>query len=96
MPVVDDVDLSAYTGVEGDAIVVRAHDDFQVTRLHLYVSNANGKTIESGDALETTANSGLWVYTATTAVPEGTNVGIAVTVSDRLGGMGEATAEKQL
>lgn len=95
-PVVDEVDLSAYAGAAGDPIVVRAHDDFDVTRLLVNVSNANGENIESGEAEETPAKSGRWVYTASTAVPAGTNVRIAVTVSDQPGGTGEATAEKSL
>ncbi len=56
------------------------------------VSNAN----EQGIMVQTPANSGRWVYTATTAVPEGSDVRIAVEVSDRPGGTGEATAEKSL
>lgn len=95
-PVVDEVDLSAYSGAAGDQIVVRAHDDFQVTHLRVNVSDASGVGIESGEAEETPAKSGRWVYTATTAVPAGTNVRIAVTVSDQPGGTGEATAEKPL
>ncbi|MBI1794650.1 MAG: hypothetical protein HYR70_10715 [Chloroflexi bacterium] len=95
-PVVDEVDLSAYAGAVGDPIVVRAHDDFQVTRLRVSISNTNGEAIESGDAEETPARSGRWVYAATTIVPAGTNVRIAVTVSDQPGGTGEATAEKSL
>ncbi|MBI2757380.1 MAG: hypothetical protein HYX49_01735 [Chloroflexi bacterium] len=95
-PVVDEVDLSAYTGAAGDPIVVRAHDDFKVTSLRVNVSNAGGQEIESGEAEETPAKSGRWVYTASTAVPAGTNVRIAVTVSDQPGGTGEATAEKSL
>ena len=74
----------------------RAHDDFEVTGVHISVSDANGQSFESGDAVETPANSGRWVYATTTAVPAGTHVRIAVTASDQPGGMGEATAEKSL
>ena len=95
-PVVDEVDLSAYSGAAGDPIVVRAHDDFQVTRLRVNVSDVSGEGIESGEAEETPVKSGRWVYTATAAVLAGTNVRIAVTVSDQPGGTGEAMAEKLL
>lgn len=94
-PVVDEVDLSAYGGAAGDTIVVLAHDDIEVTRMSVSVNNDNAQ-IESGQAVETPAKSGRWVYTATAAVPQGTNVRIAVTVSDQPGGSGEAAAEKSL
>lgn len=95
-PVVDEVDLSAYAGDAGDPIKVRAHDDFKVASVHISVSDANGQSFENGEALETPANSGSWVYATTTAVPAGTHVRIAVTASDQPGGTGEATAEKSL
>jgi len=38
--------------------------------------------------------SGRWVYTASADVPTGTTVRIAVTASDRPGGVGSAEEEK--
>ena len=90
-PVVDEVDLSTYSGAAGDVIVVRAHDDFEVASVHVSVSDVNGQAIESGEAVETPANSGRWAYTATTGVAAGTNVRIAVAVTDLPGGAGEST-----
>jgi hypothetical protein len=94
-PVVDEVDISNYGGVAGDPIVVRAHDDFKVSRLLVMVSSS-GDEIESGEAVETPSASGRWVYTTTNSVPQGSTVRIAVTVSDQPGGKGEATLEKLL
>lgn len=91
---VDEVDLSSYSGAEGDTIVIHAHDDFKVARLLVAVSDANGQEIESGDAEETPSNGGRWVYTTTSAVPQGNTVRIAVTVSDQPGGIGESAEEK--
>jgi len=93
-PVVDEADLSNYSGMPGNPIVVRAHDDFKVTRLSVTVSDTNGAEIESGEAVETPPNSGRWAYTATSTIPQGTVVRIAVTVSDQPGGKGEAMTEK--
>jgi hypothetical protein len=95
-PVVDEVDLSSYSGAEGDTIAIRAHDDFKVARLLLTVSDTNGQEIENGEAVETPPTSGRWVYTATEGVPQGTTVRIAVTVSDQPGSTSEAMAEKSL
>jgi hypothetical protein len=95
-PSVDEVDLSGYTGAAGDKIVVRASDDFEVTGVHVAVTQADGAAIEEGAAVETPAESGRWIYTATAAVTTGTTVRIAVTASDRPGGMGEAAKEKAL
>jgi hypothetical protein len=95
-PAVDEVDLSGYTGAAGDAIVVRAHDDFEVIGVQVNITDANGQAIESGGAVESPAKSGRWVYTATAAVATGTSVRISVAASDRPGGKGEGTAEKTL
>ena len=95
-PVVDEVDLSEYGGMEGDPIIVRAHDDFKVAHLQVTVSDTNGQEIESGEAVETPPASGSWAYTATENVPQGTTVRISVLVSDGPGSTGQATAEKSL
>ena len=95
-PSVDEVDLSAYAGSIGDIIAVRAHDDFDVMKVHVSVTKSSGEAIESGEAVETPLKSRRWVYLATAAVPHGTAVRIAVSVSDRPGGLGEATSDKTL
>jgi hypothetical protein len=93
-PSVDEVDLSGYAGAVGDPIVIRASDDFDVVGVHVALTGADGNPIESGEAVETPANSGRWVYTATAAVGTGTTVRIAVTATDRPGGVAEAEEEK--
>ena len=94
-PLIDEVDLSNYGGAAGDAIIVRAHDDFKVANLSVAVSNTSGQEIERGSATETPPASGRWAYTATSAIPQGTTVRISVTVSDQPGGKGEAMVEKE-
>lgn len=93
-PSVDEIDLSDYTGAVGDAIVIQAHDDFDVTGVSVSLADAGGNPLESGEAVETPARSGRWVYTATAAAPTGTTVRIAVTAMDRPGGAGKAKEEK--
>ncbi len=95
-PAVDEVDVSAYAGEVGNPIAVRAHDDFAVVSVHVSITKSNGEAIESGEAVQTPPNSPRWVYTATATVPQGTAVRIAVSASDRPGGVGEATSEKSL
>ncbi len=95
-PAVDEVDLSAYAGEAGNPIAVRAHDDFEVVSVRVSITKSSGEAIESGEAVQTPPNSPRWVYTATAAVPQGTAVRIAVSASDRPGGVGEATSEKSL
>jgi hypothetical protein len=94
-PVVDEVDLSNYSGAVGDTIMVRAHDDFKVSSLLVAISDNNGE-IESGQAEETPPSGGRWVYTTTQAVAQGTTVRIAVMATDQPGGMGETVTEKAL
>ena len=94
-PSVDEVDLSGgYAGQVGDEIVILAHDDFDVVGVNVGLTDAEGNAIESGAAAETPANSGRWVYAATAAMDTGTTVRIAVTATDRPGGVAEAEEEK--
>jgi hypothetical protein len=79
-PSVDEIDLSEYTGAVGDAIVIQAHDDFDVTGVSVSLADAGGNPVESGEAVETPAGSGRWVYMAT--------------AMDRPGGTAEAEEEK--
>lgn len=95
-PSVDEVDLSEYTGAIGDQIVIRAHDDFDVTGVTVSLTDVDGNAIEAGAATEAPANSGRWVYTTTAAVTTGTTVRIAVTASDRPGSEATEEAEKVL
>jgi len=87
-PSVDEIDLSGYTGAAGDEIVILASDDFDVASVQVSLTDGDGNALESGAAVETPADSGRWVYTATTDVPTGTTVRIAVTAEDRPGGIG--------
>ena len=93
-PVVDEVDLSGYSGQVGETILVRAHDDFQVTDVTVTLARTDGTAIEKGDAV--LSPSGLWAYTTTQTVAEGTTVRIEVTVTDRPGGAGLLTEETTL
>jgi len=81
-----------------------ASDDFAVLGVDLSLSDGVGNPIalrqtqdasaKSGAAVETPPDSGRWVYSATAAVATGTTVRIAVTASDRPGGLGTAEEEK--
>ncbi|MEA3349070.1 MAG: hypothetical protein U9Q82_00450 [Chloroflexota bacterium] len=81
-PSVDEVDpstmlrtgLSAYTGAAGDEIAIMASDDFDVLGVQVALTDGESNPIESSAALETPADSGRWVYTATAAVETGTTV----------------------
>jgi len=60
------------------------------------LSESNGEEIEQGEALETPANSGRWVYTATENTSANTTVRIGVTVFDQPGGSNSTEFEKTL
>lgn len=95
-PAVNEVDLSAYSGAIGDEIIIIARDDFEVLDVAVNLSESDGSLIENGAAVETPADSGRWIYTTTASVATGTTVRIAVTASDRPGGLGTAEEEKVL
>ncbi len=95
-PSVDGVDLSGYTGAVDDEVVIAASDDFEVWRVRVLLSNADGSVIEQGEALESPSGSDRWVYRATAAVARGTTVWVRVTAVDRPGGMDEGVASKEV
>ena len=93
-PSVDEIDLSGYAGKAGEKIGIRAHDDFAVVGVTVEIARADGQPVENGEAVETPAGSGHWVYTATQSVPNGTAVRVNVTAKDRPGHAGTKTANK--
>lgn len=80
-PVVDEIDLSAYTGKIGEKIKVRASDDVEVTGVSVAIRDQGGAVLEQG-AAAITAGSGVWSYTTTTALAEGQAVSIEVSATD--------------
>ena len=66
LPVVKSIGKSAYTGVIGDKITVRAIDDFRVTGVSVEIHSANGTLLEKGNAVQS-VNGLDWTYTVTQA-----------------------------
>jgi len=96
-PVVNDIDLADYTGQVGNVIKIRAMDDYGVESVHVIIANLqNGIAIENGPAVETSAGSGIWLYTAQSTVTAGTTVDVQVMATDRPGGIGTDNRNKTL
>lgn len=89
-PVVDEIDLSDYTGKTGDTIKVRAHDDFQVTGVQVRVRDTNGTVLEQG-AASLAGVDGIWNYTATVDLTANQPVVIEVDATDQPGHKGTKT-----
>jgi hypothetical protein len=97
VPSIQEVDLSAYKGMSGDLIRIKAMDDFGVANVHVTLTNAlDGTILENGDAVEPASGSGLWVYTATVSVPAGSNVSFSVAATDYPGGTALNTQSKSI
>jgi hypothetical protein len=93
-PVVDELDVSAYTGQIGETIVIQAHDDFEVTGVTVSLKEAGGQAVESGAATQNPPDSGRWVYTTKQTVASVAGVVVTATASDRPGNLGVKTATK--
>jgi hypothetical protein len=91
-PVVDEVNVSGYTGRAGETIVMQAHDDFEVTGVTVSIRNAGGQMVESGIAAQNPPNSGRWVYTTQQTVTDVSGTVITATASDWPGNAGTLTA----
>ena len=75
--------FAAYTGKTGEAIKIRASDDFQVVGVGVVIRDTGGTVLEQGPA--TVSGDGAWTYAATTKLPDGQQVVIEVTATDRPG-----------
>jgi hypothetical protein len=63
-PKVHSISSTEYTGQAGEAIVVRATDDFKVISLRVFIYGVNGELLEKGDGVAID-NSLDWSYTTT-------------------------------
>lgn len=88
-PVVQAIDTAGYRGAIGDAIKVRAVDDFEVTGVHVTIRDGANALLEEGAAMLV---DGLWRYAATTAIGVGTPVVIEAVATDRPGHTGSRQA----
>ncbi len=75
-PVIKSINMTAYTGVAGSTIIVRASDDFKVMRVRVSIYAASGALLEEGDTVLNPENGLDFIYTATAAnnVPAGSRV----------------------
>ncbi len=92
-PEIHEVTTSGYTGVVGDAILVRATDDFKVVGVHVSVVAPQGNLIEFGEAILQPDTYDDWRYSITVEngpVPPGTT--IVVTARDLAGNVTTAEA----
>ena len=74
-----------YHGHPGQTISFRTKDDVAVVSARVTIMDADGRTLESGAAVESVPGSGAWVYTATGRIPAGTDVEVWVVATDRPG-----------
>jgi hypothetical protein len=79
-PDIRTVDLSKYTGTEGDEIRIEVSDDFAVKSVYVQINNDDGSLVEEGNAVNSAGH--LWIYTATQNNECLTGDRILITASD--------------
>jgi hypothetical protein len=94
-PVIGDIDLSAYAGLPGQLIRVRAVDDFGVVSVAIVITGLGGAVLEQGDAIWV-ENVSAWAYAAQAAVALGQTVVVKVTAMDRPGNKVTKTVDHAL
>lgn len=96
-PLVDAIDVDSYHGLSGDTIAVSVDDDVLVVGVTVTVALTDGTVLDSGEAVETPANSGRWVYTAPADVgTPGTDVMVTAVARDMPDNETAMTYEHQL
>ena len=85
-PSILDLDAEKYNGQPGSAFEIKTRDDYGVVAIAVVLTDDDeGTLIEQGEAVEVYPGTGVWTYTATTAVNAGVTVNFKVTVADRPG-----------
>ena len=79
-PVIEQVELSGYSGGRGEPIWIVATDAIEVVDVTVSIRGADGAVIESGPAVK---EHGVWRYRTTTAIPAHTARPIEVTARNR-------------
>jgi hypothetical protein len=85
-PVIDDIDLSGYTGRSGEKIRVQGKDSIaapirvELGEVRVVIRNLAGAVLEQGNAVQDGA---VWVYVTQTEVPPTQIVNVEVIVKDR-------------
>ena len=94
-PKVLDVDISSWTGQVGQEIRVRAQDDTFVSRVHVMIraNNSTPTALEEGDAVRSTTDGLLWIYTTKTAIALDPGTRLDVTAYDMPGNSGASPLE---
>jgi hypothetical protein len=86
-PSVDSVDVTGYHRHVGDAIVIKAHDDMQVTGVTVSIVDNTKTAVENGTAT-LDAISGAWKYVATKDASAKPSVTVTVNALDLPGHTG--------
>src|ERR1019366_3669425 len=80
-PVINDVDLSGYSGNAGELIRIEAVDDFGLTSVMLTIAELDGSLVEYGAAVLEPSSS-KWLYQAQVTVRFGQTLILHVTAVD--------------
>ena len=83
-PVLQDVDLSGYTGKSGEPIRIQAFDDIAVSAVDVALTHLEGTVLEQGSATFD-ERALLWTYLTQAAAVPGETLVVHVTAADRPG-----------
>lgn len=83
-PVIEDIDVSGYSGGSGQPIRVQAKDDTAVAGVSLQIVDMNETVLEEGSATQEETG-GAWVYQSSKPLSAGQTVSVKVTAKDHPG-----------
>src|SRR5258708_4312958 len=84
-PTVDYINTTEYQGAAGDAITIKAKDDFMVTHVKVQIVDATGVLLEQGEASPYFRRKFIWKYQASMMNPGVKGTVIKVTAFDKPG-----------
>ena len=83
-PVVEEIDVSRYSGQTGERIGIKATDDTEVVEVAVQILDMAEAVLEEGAAHRDEANT-TWSYVSVKSVSTGQTVSVRVTAKDRPG-----------
>jgi hypothetical protein len=81
-PEIHNINTGKYHGIAGDVIMIKASDDFKVTRVRVIIKDSEGTHVECGDAVKYSRKRNIWNYTAKISNPHLHGTTITATAFD--------------
>lgn len=79
-PHINQIDVSNYSGLAGEKIIIKVTDNFKVVKVHVLIQNSDGSKVEDGLGVKVSDH--VWIYTTSAWNPRLDGDKISITAYD--------------